>query len=182
MKSFVWDVGGGLAIIAIASVVGLAHNAFRERPVKLIETVKPVSTVNRAGEGAKESPDDPDGSAFGVASSEDALTAQQVKKMIEQASVVVIDARSAEAFESGHIAGSINVPYDRLPEYYERLTELVPVDAAVIIYCWGPTCDFADQLATELKIVGYENVRVFTGGWEHWESAGYPVEGSEVNN
>jgi rhodanese-related sulfurtransferase len=67
-----------------------------------------------------------------------------------------------------------------LHEYYAELTATVPPDAKVVCYCWSPTCDFSDQLATELKIMGYTDVVVFTGGWEAWQDAGHPVEGSEV--
>ena len=87
-----------------------------------------------------------------------------------------VDARSAAEYDTGHIPGAINVPIDRLSDYLNELTSMIDVDAEVVCYCNGPSCDFSDQLATELKFLGYTRVMVFTGGWEHWEAAGYEIE------
>jgi 3-mercaptopyruvate sulfurtransferase SseA len=89
---------------------------------------------------------------------------------------VIIDARSTEEYEAGHIPGSINIPHDRIPEFQDVLNREVSNDAHVICYCRSPSCDFSDLLATELKIIGWQDVSVFSGGWEEWTKAGFPVE------
>jgi 3-mercaptopyruvate sulfurtransferase SseA len=52
----------------------------------------------------------------------------------------------------------------------------VPTDAQVVCYCRSVTCDFSDLLATEMKVIGYQSVSVFSGGWDEWTKAGYPTE------
>jgi rhodanese-related sulfurtransferase len=176
MNRFLKDIAGGVAIMTAAALVGIAHNAVRGQSVPLIQKVKPVSTARHGGGDVNTSTID----RVSAQLPEGAVTAAEVKAMMDEGSTYLVDARGPEAFEEGHIPGAINIPYDRLPEYFEELSTHVPIDAAVVIYCWGPDCDFSDQLATELKIMGYAEVLVFTGGWEHWQEAGYPGEGTKV--
>ena len=180
MNKFIRDIVGGIVIIALATLVGVLHNAVRSQSMPLIQHVNSVST---ARDGA-----DPTQSSHGGAEAatpsqtgipEGSVTVGQVKAMMDSGDVYIIDARLPEAFDDGHIPGAINIPYDRLPEYYDGLTELVPTDVTVICYCWSPTCDFSDQLATELKILGYTDVVVFTGGMEDWQNAGYKSESAD---
>jgi rhodanese-related sulfurtransferase len=180
VKRFARDLAGGLVIIAAAAAIGILHNAVRGASVPLIQDVERVSTVQRV-EGENET--NPAGSVEVGAPSdlpEGAVTAEQVKAMMDEGNAYVIDARAPSVYAEGHIAGAINIPYDRLPEYYDQLTSEVPTDATIICYCWSPTCDFSDQLATELKIMGYSHVVVFLGGWEHWQQAGYATEGTKT--
>jgi rhodanese-related sulfurtransferase len=192
VKPFLRNLAGGLLIMVVAAVLGIIHNSVRGSSIPLIQKVGAVSTVGQSvGEdeasGALDDTTGPaaapttQGEVGGVAVPEGSVTMEELRKMMEEGAVTVIDARAADVYAEGHIAGAINIPYDRLPEYYERLTELGPVDAAIVCYCFGPSCDFSDQLATELRIMGYTNVRVFTGGWEYWQKAGYPVERTKVD-
>lgn len=189
MKNIFIDIAGGVAVCVLAAVVGIAHNAVRERPLPLIQSVKSASVTNdnhetqssgaqaaepRAGDKSSD-----DGAvARQEAISEGSVSADQVKAMLEDSNVVIIDARSPEEFDEGRVPSAINVPYDQLPEYYQQLITEIPLDALVVCYCQGPDCDFSHELATELRIMGFMNVVLFTGGWEHWEAAGYPIEDS----
>ena len=44
----------------------------------------------------------------------------------------VIDVRSSAEFSSGHFAGAINIPVDKLPKH---LKALGPRDSSIIVYC-----------------------------------------------
>lgn len=55
--------------------------------------------------------------------------------------IVVIDVRPVEEFDSGHIAGAISVPPDRL----EEALEAIPGDGDVVAYCRGTYCAHADR-------------------------------------
>lgn len=172
MKPFVNALVGGLLVVAAAGIVGVAHNAVRSRPLKLIPSPAPPAS---AAVAQAETNPAADASTPAPAASADALDAAGVKVLVDEGAAFVIDARAPQAFAEGHIPGAINIPYDRLPEYLEQLQATVPMDAQVVCYCWSPTCDFSDQLATELRFMGYTNVRVFTGGWENWTAAGHPT-------
>jgi rhodanese-related sulfurtransferase len=179
MKQLFADMAGGIAIIAVAAVIGVAYNAVRADSVPLIQRVQAVSTVSHDRPATATDGDEGGTISTPPASAplpEDAVSIDDVKAAVDAGTAVIIDARAQSVFAEGHIPTAINIPYDHLPEYYDMLLETVPLDARVICYCWGPSCDFSDQLATELRIIGYLDVVVFTGGWEHWQAAGYPVE------
>lgn len=165
---FISDIFGGIGIMVVATLLGVTVNAVRPGGVPLIQKGAPVSTVQH-GAGAD--------SAGTESAATGAVSLGEMKRIYDTGSAFIIDARSPTDYEAGRIPGAINIPYDRLPEYLDMLSSEVPMDAEVVVYCHGPSCDFSDQLATEMKILGYQNVRVFTGGWEHWTAAGYPVDG-----
>ncbi len=169
MKSVFSSILGGLVIIAAATLIGVVVNAVRPGGVPLIQKTVPVPTPSRA---------DADSSAAdSTASRAGTISLSEMKRIFDEGNAFIIDARDPSEFSQGHIPRAINIPYDHLPEYLDMLNAEVPTDAQVVVYCRGPHCDFSDQLATELRILGYENVSVFTGGWEQWTEAGYPIDG-----
>jgi len=173
MKSFIRELVGGAVLLIVAALVGIAFNAVRPGGIPLIMAGAPVATTahgDTAQSGAA------DTSAAAVQLAEGAVSVDQVKAALDDGSAIIIDARSTTEYEAGHIPGAINIPHDRIPEFIETLNAEVPMDANVIIYCRGPECDFSDLLATELKVMGYQTVSVFTGGWEHWTAASHPTE------
>lgn len=175
MKNLVSALTGGAVIVVVATLIGVAHNAVRSNPVKLINTVKTVKQPAPAGTPATTDSDAP------VATpAEGAMTADDVLALVEEGITVILDARSVEEYEEGHIPGAINLPYDLLTEYLGVLGEVVTPDQPVLCYCRGPECDLSHSLATELGLMGFEQVTVFTEGWLAWEAAGHPVvTGSE---
>jgi len=82
---------------------------------------------------------------------------------------VLIDVRTPEEFNSGHIAGAINIPVQELSE---RLSE-VPDDKEIVVYCRS-----GNRSATASDILtngGYEGVYDM-GGIIAWQQAGFPIE------
>ncbi len=180
MKSLLGDLAGGVVLMIVATLIGVGFNAVRSNPVKLIQNATAVSTVQH-GDRSKDSTGlDAATGAAQEALPDGAIGIDELRRLYDENAVVIIDARAPGAFEEGHIPGAVNIPYDQLPDYLETLQSEVFTDDAVICYCWGPDCDFSDQLATELLIMGYENVKVFTGGWDEWTAAGHPTEGTAV--
>ena len=50
------------------------------------------------------------------------ITAEELHALLETGEdITIVDIRSAEAFERGHIPGSLNLPFHRLPQQIERL-------------------------------------------------------------
>lgn len=180
MKSLLGDLAGGVVLMIVATLIGVGFNAVRSNPVKLIQNTTAVSTVQHGDESKDTTGLDTATTTAQETLPEGAIGVDEVKRLFDEGTAVVIDARGPGAFEEGHIPGAVNIPYDQLPDYIETLQSEVFTGDVVICYCWGPTCDFSDQLATELLIMGYENVTVFTGGWEEWTAAGHPTEGTAV--
>jgi len=177
---FIKQIIGGLAIIVVAGAAGLIVNAMRAKPLTLVPRVAVAKSepVETPAARAVESPESP-GAALPVTDAELAageLGIERVLALLPAPDVIVIDARGPEEYDEGHIPGALNVPYDRFIDFYDKLTELVPMDANVVCYCRSVDCDLSDNLAQELRLMGYEKVMVYKGGWMEWEAAGYPTQ------
>ena len=89
--------------------------------------------------------------------------------------LVVLDVRSPGEFQTAHIAGSYNVPLDRLPEFAGQLGSVLgPTGATVALVCQSGVR--ATQAEAVLRGVGVESARVLEGGIVGWDRAGLPVE------
>jgi rhodanese-related sulfurtransferase len=76
------------------------------------------------------------------------------------------------------IPGSRRVPLDRVGR--EAAATGVAKDAAIVVYCSGPTCPQSGQAAQKLATLGYTNVRLFEGGLAAWKQSGRSVERAEA--
>jgi len=189
----VQDLMGGILVIFAAGVIAIAQNAVRDDGIPLIPKNPALvseksytSTPDQdrsvpapaAGTGASAS----EGSLSALLTDEELasgeVSRERMRELLEGGGIVVIDARAAAEYETGHIAGAINVPYEGLAEHYDRLSQKVPLDATVVCYCRSVTCDDSENLAREMKFMGYRNVVTYKGGWDEWSQAGYPVESS----
>lgn len=92
---------------------------------------------------------------------------------------VFVDARMPDEFAAGHIPGAVNLPYDDLESHLDVLGFL-PEDGLVVTYCDGTECELSLELADELTAMGFNQVRVFFGGWEQWVEAGHDIEEGEA--
>ncbi|TCC32018.1 rhodanese-like domain-containing protein [Kribbella speibonae] len=85
---------------------------------------------------------------------------------------VLIDSRSQESWDQGHVPGAVHLP---TREIAARAASVVPNDVAVVTYCWGPACNGATRAALEFAKLGYP-VKEMIGGFEYWVREGLPVE------
>jgi rhodanese-related sulfurtransferase len=88
--------------------------------------------------------------------------------------LVVVDVRSAAAWDQGHVPGALHLPAAELPG---RLGELPPPedDPQLVVYCWGPGCNGSTKAALALARAGYGDVREMIGGFEYWAREGLAV-------
>ena len=87
------------------------------------------------------------------------------------AELVVVDVRSAAAWQQGHVRGALHLPG---ADIGERARDVLDRGRPVVVYCWGPGCNGATRAALELARLGYP-VREMLGGIEYWIREGFPV-------
>jgi hydroxyacylglutathione hydrolase len=83
---------------------------------------------------------------------------------------VLLDVRGEQEWSAGHIPGALNLP---LGDLEQRLDE-IPRTPTLVVHC--QTGARAAMAASLLRAKGFPDVRVFTGGFAEWRSAGLPVE------
>jgi rhodanese-related sulfurtransferase/predicted transcriptional regulator len=90
----------------------------------------------------------------------------ELRERLRRGDVVLVDVRSPEEFEAGHIQGARSIPLDELEQ---RLSEL-PSDQEVVAYCRGPFCAYAHEAVRRLREGGRE-ARRLEEGWPEWQLA-----------
>ncbi|MFB9631922.1 rhodanese-like domain-containing protein [Nonomuraea helvata] len=86
--------------------------------------------------------------------------------------LIVVDSRSVESWEQGHLPGAVHLPTAQIAE---RAHLVVPRDAVVVTYCWGPGCNGATRAALAFARLGYQ-VKEMIGGYEYWVREGFAVQ------
>ena len=101
----------------------------------------------------------------------EAITAEQLRARLDQGNVVLLDVRPEVEYRSGHIRGAISIPVADL----ERRLSQLPKRKAIVAYCRGPYCVFADEAVRLLRARGYRAQRLEVG-FPDWRMHGLPVE------
>lgn len=85
---------------------------------------------------------------------------------------VVVDSRSTESWDQGHVPGAIHLPTALIPK---QAAQLLDPSVPVVTYCWGPGCNGATRAALALAERGYR-VKEMLGGFEYWAREGFEFE------
>ena len=88
------------------------------------------------------------------------ITAQQAKEIMDsQEGYIILDTRTQEEYDEGHIPGAILIPYDEILEKAESM--LTDKDQLILVYCRSGR---RSKLAAEdLQKLGYTNIKEFGG-------------------
>lgn len=91
-------------------------------------------------------------------------------------SPIIIDVRSPDEYNRGHIPGAINMPADSISGSMMD----IPDDEPIVTYCnmQHPGQSRSERAADQLRSAGY-NARALEGGFPAWERAGHPVDYQE---
>jgi len=94
---------------------------------------------------------------------------------LRQRGAVVVDARIVELYAEGHVPEARSLPLDEIDERLPAFRRVVPSTATILAYCSGYGCPDSFDLAVRLLKEGFQDVRVFEGGFPEWRDAGLPV-------
>jgi rhodanese-related sulfurtransferase len=105
------------------------------------------------------------------------IDAWDLKTALESGeNVVVIDARSPQAYEKEHIRGAINIPHRKMTT---EATKDLSRSALVVSYCDGIGCHASTKGALNLTKLGFR-VKELIGGIDWWKRDGHKTEGRAV--
>ena len=97
------------------------------------------------------------------------LTPQALTLLVNKSKALVIDLRDPNEFKQGHITGSQNIPYNRLPEKSKDFAK----DRPIIFVC--QLGQVAGSAARQLKTDGHQQVFQLDGGIANWKAASLPL-------
>ena len=108
--------------------------------------------------------------AFAEVKNEDVA---KVEELIKTGKYTIIDVRTKEEFDAGHIKGALNFDYysDDFEEQVEE--QLKDKNKPYIVYCRSGMRSLYS--ADILKDIGYTDITNMKGGFLAWQNAGKPV-------
>ncbi len=130
-------------------------------------TAPPAATQDPASDPASAA-----APAAAPAAAQGELDVAALKARLDAGDLAVIDVRSKQEFESGHVPGAVNIP---LPDLKARMAELEPYrekEVALICAVGGRSSSATKYLQTE----GFTGAINVSGGTKAWVQAGYPTE------
>lgn len=117
----------------------------------------------------------------GVVDSSVLARLDEVRDALKQPDVVFLDARAPNEYMAGHLPGAVNIQYtenaiggpiprwkpqDVLRQMY--ISAGVTSDKTIIPYCSTGVRSAVTYFT--LRLIGYDNVKLFTGSWAEWSA------------
>ncbi len=159
MKEFLSIISKAIIIALICSAVGLLRNTVSSQPLPLIYT--------RPTEVTKEGVKIP------------LIDVNQAKTYFDDLQTTFVDTRKEEDYNSAHVKGAVFLTPETMQDDFPMVQPLLNEENRLILYCYGPECDMAEEVATFLGKLGYKKLIIMNSGFRAWEEAGFPVEGSD---
>ncbi len=107
------------------------------------------------------------------------IPVEAAKQLFDQ-NAVFIDGREDIEFKEGHIKGAKNIPYKAFLESTneQKLEKMKGIEKERIIvsYCSSDSCEISIDNAYEMAKIGYNDVKIFLGGYKEWKNKNYPIE------
>ncbi len=101
---------------------------------------------------------------------------KQARALLEDPMTVFVDTRNENDFNQSHVKGAVYLNPHEKESLFPLAQPLMPENARLILYCYGPECEMAEQVAAFLADLGYRKMLIMSAGFRAWEKAGYPVE------
>lgn len=93
------------------------------------------------------------------------ISAEEAKKMMdEKGEIIILDVRTEEEYQEGHIDGAILIPDNEIIETAESI--LTDKSATILVYCRSGRR--SANASKELSELGYTNIYDF-GGINNWK-------------
>ena len=87
---------------------------------------------------------------------------------IQDADYILVDVRTAEEYESGHIQDAVN--FDFYSESFQNDILTLDKNSSIILYC--RTQNRSTKTANYLKENGYKEITILEGGITYWVKNG----------
>ena len=101
------------------------------------------------------------------------ISIDELKPLVEQRSVLVLDVRRPDEFVQGHIPGAVNLDSTLVAAQGSRFkAETRPI----VAYCACANEMTAARAAVDLAGLGITGAKALKGGWNEWVARGERIE------
>ena len=101
------------------------------------------------------------------------ISIDELKALIDQKAVLVIDVRDPESFAKGKIPGAVNVDYTQILKEAAKFTG---EKRTIVTYCACANEMTAARASVDLAAKGITGARALKGGWDEWVQRGEKIE------
>ncbi|MDD5083372.1 MAG: rhodanese-like domain-containing protein [Candidatus Moranbacteria bacterium] len=99
------------------------------------------------------------------------ITPEKLKgNLSARQSYFIIDMRSKDDYDQGHVPGAVNLPFDQLETFYGK----IPAAAKIVSYGNSELEDF--QSGVRLFDLGFFSTEVLKGGFSAWKDKGFEAQ------
>ena len=98
------------------------------------------------------------------------ISCQSLISLSNQDQALIVDLRSSEAFNSGHITASINIP---LNDVSRRSNEIISSTKSIVLVC--ETGGSSTNAGETLKKEGLKHIFILRGGINEWKMSNLPL-------
>lgn len=96
------------------------------------------------------------------------LRTPEVRQIHADGTALFLDARAMQEYDQGHLPGAFSLPFHDFETAFPGVAPILSPTDPLIVYCSGPGCDDALQVALRLRDAGFATVQVYLDGWEGW--------------
>jgi sulfur-carrier protein adenylyltransferase/sulfurtransferase len=101
------------------------------------------------------------------------VSIDELKALMEQKAVLIIDVRDAESFAKGRIPGAVNVDYTQI---LKQAGEFASEKRTIVTYCACANEMTAARASVDLAAKGIAGAKALRGGWDEWVQRGEKIE------
>jgi rhodanese-related sulfurtransferase len=166
MKRVKHALAQALVLAVLACIVGFAFNSFSKSGLHSFKRPPKVPVVSGAA-AADTAVGRPEGIRI--------ITIDEARRFIGSGKPI-IDARTKEKYDEGHIPGAILLDYYEIGRYADEVLPRLSQDKEIMVYCESAECEASQLLAEELYSRGFTKLLLYKGGFDEWSAAGMSVE------
>jgi rhodanese-related sulfurtransferase len=101
------------------------------------------------------------------------VSIDELKTLMDQKAVLILDVRDAESFAKGHIPGSVNVDYTQI---LKQADKFAGEKRTIVAYCACANEMTAARASVDLAAKGITGAKALRGGWDEWVQRGETIE------
>jgi rhodanese-related sulfurtransferase len=104
------------------------------------------------------------------------INEKEARRFLVDTGTVFVDTRLEKDYAKSHIRGAVFLQPADKEERFPAVQPFLPEYARLVLYCYGPECPMAEEVALFLAQLGYKDMMIMTAGFRNWDKAGYPIE------